>query len=480
MAKSKRDYQIAIRDSIAQYPDAALLYQVSDPLILAQLDAIATMFAMLDAQTELASNEPFLKVRDSAILADAALKGILPQARPARVSILVKNNSQAEYTLQQGRILLDASGKLYVADSSATIPAGGSATIQAVQRVVREQPYTVTQTEPFLAVEVLPAQEGRSIAGISVVRSDGQVFTYHPDFTNVAPGDFIYHVETDEYRRLFVRFGYRNVVGYQPDNGEQYVITVIECDGDVRPELESPFTLEHTLSTQESQVSFAMAALVTEGALPADIATLRELARYPSIYDNNAVFLGEFDFLIRRNITDLMFLSVWNEQIEERARGASVDNINKLFVTVSPADGGGGAQTQLKRDIEKLIVTADDSYTVQFVPAVTRLINIEIDAFVAIVNDPAVVASQIRASVLAEYGIDAPSVRRGMVIPQYKRLYDRIRGEVPAVADLAADMRINILPDSVTAKPEHYRYASESSVVVRVQQAVGPNSNWGS
>jgi hypothetical protein len=47
------------------------------------------------------------------------------------------------------------------------------------------------------------------------------------------------------------------------------------------------------------------------------------------------LYLGEFDFLVRRNYTTLKFLSVWNETMEEDARGANVANINTLFVAKS-------------------------------------------------------------------------------------------------------------------------------------------------
>jgi hypothetical protein len=95
----------------------------------------------------------------------------------------------------------------------------------------------------------------------------------------------------------------------------------------------SPFSLEYAYTPTESLITIEMVELMIAGSDPLGIPALRELSRYPSIYNESAVYLGEFDFLVRRTITNLPFLSVWNEQVEEQARGPSVDNINRLFVS---------------------------------------------------------------------------------------------------------------------------------------------------
>ncbi len=51
---TKKDFQQAIVDSVANYPAVAPLYQVGDPRILQSLDAMATMLAMFSAQIETA------------------------------------------------------------------------------------------------------------------------------------------------------------------------------------------------------------------------------------------------------------------------------------------------------------------------------------------------------------------------------------------------------------------------------------------
>lgn len=476
----KEDYLRQIRDVISQYPTVALLYQAGDPRLLASLEAIATMLAMISQQLEVSLQEPFSKVRDATVLADAALKGVLPMARAARVSVNVKNPSNAPYALQSGRRILDSNGRLYVVEAAVTIPAGQTLPATAVQRETRLIQHTVAESRPFYSIELPPPQDDRFISGVAVTRvADGMPFAYSPEFCNTFAGDKTYNVETDEYRRLYLRFGYRDVVGTQPDVGEQFNVVISECNGDARPDQGSPFTLEYTLSPQDTQIGIAMVSQLEAGTAPVDMRALRELTRYPAVYSDNAVFMGEFDFLIRKRFPTIQFLSVWNEQIEERVRGASFDNINVLFISVLPA--AGNDQVALEAAIKEVVLKADDSYRVRFVPAVDRLIYAQINVYLPIVNSAADVAAAITEAVIAEYGADSAAVKRGMLTPQYSRLYDRLRNGVPALADSAADINIIVSNnyDDPLLVPEQRRYISADSLTVTVTPVRQNLGNWG-
>lgn len=474
----KEDFQRRIRDTISQYPAAALLYQVGDPRLLAALDAVATMFGMLSQQLDQDAAEPFIKSRDSTVLADAALRGILPMARSARFRLAVDNPTAAPYTLAAGRRLIDSNGKLCVVETAAVIAAGGTGTVTAKQQLTRTVAVQVAASEPFYSIEIPPSEEGNFIAGLSVVRvSDGQVFAYRPQFCNVAPGELVYTVETDEFRRLFVRFGYQDVVGYQPAVGENFQVVISESSGDIRPAIDSPFTLEYALAPGDADVSVKMEALLEPGTAPMDLPTLRDLLRYPAVYDDNAVFLGNFDFLVRRRLPNLRFLSVWNERIEERVRGASLNSVNKLFFSVIPEDGADQGSTE--ELIKQVIAGADDSYRFGVVAAVDVPIVIAVEAFVGVQNEVAVVEAQIRESVLAEYGIDTPAAKRGLVMPQYKRFYDRLRKEVPALAEAGSDLRVAITLPPGAALPEQRRYVSDASLAVTITTVQQAPSGWG-
>ncbi len=479
---TKTDFLNTIRDSILQYPAVAARYQAGDPTILQSLEAIATMSAMLSQQIEVAQMEPFIKSRDSTILAEAALRGIVPMAKPARVRVRVENMNLTPFTLTAGRNLIDSNGRIYVVDSPVTVSGAsaglpGVGVVEAIQSQARDFTHTVAASKPFYKIEIPAADGDKFISGVEVYDASNVAFEYQQEFTNVAVGDRVYHMETDEYRRLYVVFGYGGVAGYQPTSGETIRIEVRDSNGDVRPDQDSPFALEYLVTPEDAGITMFMDALVTPGANPVGITVLRELMRYPSLYDHSAVYLGEFDYLIRNRVPNLKFLSVWNEQIEEKVRGASVDNINRLFVSVVPADGG--TQIGTEADILAYVEDADDSYRVSFVEPVVDLIGITVSAVVARVHDTAAVQSQIIDALLSEYGSDAPASRRGLQSPQYKRIYALLRDRVPALQDAGSDFSVVVSPPPDPLLPEHYRYADATSITVTITPANYAAGNWG-
>ncbi|WP_420225754.1 hypothetical protein [Pigmentiphaga litoralis] len=188
---------------------------------------------------------------------------------------------------------------------------------------------------------------------------------------------------------MYVRFGFKGIVGVQPKDGAVIKLLVSYTAGDIHPEFGNPFSFEYLSSPLKASLELVMHAIVQAGQAPPSMSVLRDLARYPSVYDGNAVFLGEFDLLVRRTFPTLRFLSVSNEAEEERARGPSLDNINTLFVACLSAEGGEQvldeaspeapvaplkvaadslSSTQLA--IQATLLSADDSYRVSFVTPV--------------------------------------------------------------------------------------------------------------
>ncbi|MFJ2990730.1 hypothetical protein ACIPF8_22970 [Collimonas sp. NPDC087041] len=213
MAYTKEDFDRVIVNSVSQFPELAALYQVGDPRLLLAQSAVAQMMAMMSQQIELGAMEPFDKVRDSTVLADASLKGLMPMATPARVKVKVENPTNAAFSIGAGRGLLDSSGHMYVADLPVTVPAGGVRHAELLQKQVRVIEHTVTVLQAFYKIEMPQPSHGRYISDISVADAAGAPYTYSVEFTNVANGDKVFHVECDEYRRLFVVFGCAGYVG---------------------------------------------------------------------------------------------------------------------------------------------------------------------------------------------------------------------------------------------------------------------------
>jgi hypothetical protein len=208
-----------------------------------------------------------------------------------------------------------------------------------------------------------------------------------------------------------------------------------------------------------------------------NVAELRELCRHQSAYDQSAVYLGEFDFLVRRNITNLRYLSVWNEQIEETVRGASLNSANKLFVSFVEPEGA--SHSAVFTEIKRLILTADDGYRVADVPALESHFQLTVSAQVARVHDAAAVTQQIREAILAEYGADSLMTKRGMLVLQFKRVYEFLHSKIPALQDSSSDFNVTIADSGLAPKPEHWRFVSPSSLMVAVTSTDYSVENWG-
>lgn len=477
MAYTKDDFLQAIRDTVTQFPNIAALYQAGDGRIIQAQAAMAQMLAMISQQQELAMAEPFDKVRDSTVLADASLKGIVPMAIPARVKVTVTNPTSTPFTLASGRVVLDSGGNTYRVDTPITVSASGVGDAEVLQEAPVIISHTVTASQPFYVIEVAQPTDGTFISGIAVQDASGNAFQYRQDFLNVGNGDKVFHVESDEYSRLFVKFGYAGVVGYQPGVGEVFTLTVNHTSGDVRPDANSPFSLEYAYTVQDSQITIKAKELLISGAEPISIATLRELCKYPSVYNSDAVYLGEFDFLIRRTMPNLQFLSIWNETLEESVRGASVDNINRLFVAVVPVDGADLEDTRAQ--IKRIILAADDSYDVLDVDTVDQTIGMTITAEVARIHDTDAVKQQIIDLIVASYGQSSAVTQAGMLVIQTKAVYKLLRDNIQALQDDGADYSVTIEAPPDVLLPEQYRYVTAESLTVTVTPADYNLGQWG-
>lgn len=495
---TRDDFQQAIEDSVARYPAVGALYRARDPRILQHLDAMATMLAMYSSQLELAQAEPFEKVRDATVLADASMRGLVPKAQPARVSVRLKNASSVAFSASPGRPLIDASGRPFRIETPIEAGPGDTVTFEAVQLSEKSRSHTVQASRAFYAIEIELADDDSWLCGLNVTDTEG-VFTHRERYTNTFPGERVYHVEADEQQRIYVRFGQDGVVGVQPEEGAAISVASYYSLGRIDSFAPgSPMAFDTMQAPTEAQIEMTLQDVLSNGENPPSMRALRELAKYPSIYNHNAVFLGEFDFLVRRHFPSLQFLSVWNEGVEERHRGMSVDNINALFVAclstsgeeavLSQSPGEAVAPYELteenltttQRAIREKIHAADDSYRIRFFAAVRAPIPVSISATVASSYDEGVVSEQIRQVMLDEFGEQADQSRRGNSTPLYQQIYQILRQRVPALSVGRADLRVEMGDDICDSRPELWRYVSAGSLEVAVTAGNVTVPYWGS
>lgn len=495
---TKADFVQKIQEKVAGFPAVSLLYQAGDPRIRQQIDAMATMLAMYSAQSEVALSEPFEKTRESTVLADAALRGIIPKGTPARVSIKATNTASAPFNVEVARPLIDSAGREYLVQTAVTVPANGEETFVAVQKRSTKTTHIVSESEPFYAIEA-PASDGDDyLCEIAVEDSEGD-YSYTDRYMNISAGERVFNVEVDERKRVFVRFGADGLVGMQPENGDEITLTTYYTNGAISIDIGSHFTFASVVSPADAAVTLQMDSMLQAGQNPISISVLRELSRYPSSYDNNAVFLGEFDFLVRKQFKDAQFLSVWNEAQEEVARGPDIDNINCLFVACLSATGGEVVLTQDDPEspivpnvvadadltatqiaIKAAILNADDSYRVKFYTPVRAKIAMTINAKVPTSYLASDVKSQITSTVLAQYGQVALASRKGMTKPLYMQVYELLRKNIQALHSAKADMKVTIDEDEAnSARPEMWRYVAADSLTVNVTNINDVSANWG-
>lgn len=493
---TKEDFLTRIAESITAYPAIAPLYHAEDPRILQPLMAMASMLSLLSAQQEVAMAEPFEKVRAATVLADAAMRGIVRKGTAARAQIKARNQGTTAFSIETGRVLLDSAGRPWRVETPVVVPAQGEGLFEALQIRSSSITHRVAGSYPFYAIEIPAADDDGYLAGLSVSDASG-AFAYRARYVNTLAGERVYHVEADDRQRVYVRFGYDGVVATQPVDGDEIVLEVFYTAGEVTPEYESPFAFSYIASPLEAVVELQMERLLVAGQNPISMAVLSDLARYPSVYDDNAVFLGEFDFLVRRHFPSLQFLSVWNETTEERVRGANLESMNALFVACLSATGDEAlrvetdpgtpvapeiiddeALTATQIQIRQKIAEADDSYRVRFVTPVRSPISLSIQATVATSYVASSVAEQIRALILSEFGEAAAAARRGRNKPLYARVYELLRKQVAALSTGGADFKVQI-DDSAVLRPELWRYVAPESLMVTVQTANVITPAWG-
>ncbi|MEY3760608.1 MAG: hypothetical protein RIR39_2099 [Pseudomonadota bacterium] len=494
----KADFQRIIADSISNYPAIAPFYNAGDPRIIQHLDSMAAMLAAISSQLEVAMSEPFDKVRDATILADAALRGVILKGKPARVTIAIENSNNTPFLIDTGRVIIDSSGYYYSIETSATIPAYGTGTFVAVQQKTESFAHTVSGSTAFYPIEIPTSDDDSYLSHLSVSDSNGE-FEYRNRYINTYVNERIYNVEMDDIKRVYVRFGQQGIVGTQPLDGDVFTINVTRTHGKILPALNSPFSFEYNLSLADSLVKMSMSNLVFGGENPLTTMELRDLAKYPAIYQTgNAVFLGEFDFLIRSNFPDVQFLSVWNESIEEVARVPSVDHINKLFVAVFSNDGlenilietdpktpvapifiDPNVYTVTQQSIVDLVKNADDSYKVKFYTPVISKIATSITATVSTSYVSSEIRSKIIEVILANYGAEAAASKRGSNQPLYREIYALLKEKIPALSDGRADLKVSIAEPVGILKPELWRYVAVDSLTVTVSTLNIIQNGWG-
>jgi hypothetical protein len=463
VAVTKDDFIQSAVNEIASYPTIAMRYQIGDPLIIQGLASMGGMLADVSNQVEVTAGEPFTKARDVTVRSDAAVKGILPFATPAIAAIKVTNGALVPVQVLAGRVLQDAAGRYWLVTSGVNLAAGAIGYLTAKQVSSRAFTHQVATYAPFYSIPLSQPEVG-FIANVLV-----DTFEYSTNFANILDGERVYNIKSNEVSELFLQFGIAGLSGFQPAVGAQIKIAVQDTEGAVTLSTGMKFYFEYTGGASDALLAMELSEVSQAGANPMDITTMREVCSYPGIYDDSAVFGSNFDFVVRKAISPVTFLSIWNEAKEETVRGASLDNINTLFIAVRKA---GSTDTVLRAQIDTVIKRADDSYKRKYVPVIDVVVPMVITLTIPSVYDSGAVTQQVSTILLDHYGPESAWAKRGEAQILEKDVYAlMVDNNVTALSARLGNMTVDSIGDDAEVLPEQYRYITPESLIINIQEA---------
>lgn len=465
LTASEIEQKVLIR--LQDYPEIAARYATGDPTIKASIAAQITMLSLLSFEIDVSEAEPFLKSRERTILADSSNKGIIPIATACKHTLRAYNSHKSAVTLIAGRYIEDVQGRTWRLLETANVPAEGQVDVQVEQSELRVIKHTAITSDPFQQVYI-ELQGDMHLANISVTDSEKNNYAYKPKWMNVDKGEYAVIFKTDSKQRMIVEFGDSERFGRTLTANTEIEFTVIETYGEIDVSKLKEASLAEIKNSNEQKVTFKFLddGLIQNGVDPLSIDHLRLLSSYPN-YDDNAVFLGDFDYNVRRKfMAQTDYIHVWNEAIHETYYGASITNINHLFTCIKPKNQN--ELPQLKTKISQHIAKLDSLYKdkVKFMDVEERAFTILIRGTLNPVHNVDDVKQQVTAFLLGLYG-------RGKIAASYylsegfniQEMSKKIRDNITAFQDQVSDYYI-ISEDLANnpIKPHQWLYLSEASI----------------
>lgn len=463
--------------ALQQYPEIAARYQAGDPTVTAPIQAIQHMLAELGRDVDVSELEPFVKSREATILADASNKGILPIATPCQHYVDVINSGTQGVTIESGRVFEDGQGRTWRFLQNASVIAGGQTQVLAEQSEVRTIERTIVETMPFYQFS-LPLEDDMSLVALSVTDQDDEAYQIVTRWMNALAGDYALTLKTSTLREITLEFGDSQRVGRTLQANTVLTVNMIESYGyiDVTALREASLQVVQTPQESKLRLRFSSDGLVRMGADPLTIDQMRLLASYPT-HDDNAVFLGNFDLLVRKKfMARTHYINVWNESVHEQYFPPSIDNINHLFVSFVAKNEA--EEALIFDEIKQVITRADSLYAddnTVLIPIEEREFDILITGTLSPVHAIEAVKAQIKTLLLGNYGKEQMAasyhVANGFNLKEINRLIAR---DIVAFQDRQSDLRIDVEDLELNPiKPNQWLYMSDDSITFDIKRAKG-------
>ena len=476
----------SIGSHINDYPEIAERWRAGDPTVRAMLTSIVEVAVFLKRDNDVNAIEPFIKSKNRTIIADAINKGILPVATPCQHKVTIENGANTTMSLSQGRLIEDGTGRQWRLLAAVTMAAGEVKKVLAEQSIINSARITIPVNEPFYTLALTTTDDAYfSSIGVTNMTS-GEVYQHSPKFMNAGIGQATYTLQSDNLTNVNLIFGASGRAGRTVQAGEVYEIAISQCYGEVDATSLRQASLNELLISDESKLNiyFKAGDMIRAGANPLTINQLRLLASFPAMYDRNAVFMGNFTFLVMQHFMNrLDYMAIWNETIHERYYGAALDNINHLNLVVIPKLNTANEKAQLITDIQQLVARADSLLDgrVRVMSATERPYQINITGRLAAVHDMDSVRIQIKELLLENYGKGSLAANHHNADGfNLQEISTRLRNKVVAFQDRISDFTVS--GEDVTqnpVKPHEWAFLSDASITINLTRtADSGNAIW--
>ncbi|MCU4321769.1 hypothetical protein [Acinetobacter bereziniae] len=476
LAKIQQVTEIAL----LKYPETHARYKAGDRTVTAQLNAIQHMLVEIGRDIDVSEIEPFIKSREATILADASNKGILPYATPCQHNIEITNRGTERTTINSGRVFEDGQGRPWRFLQNAEVHPNTTVSVLAEQSQIRKIEKTITDAITFNQF-MIEIEDDMSLVNISVIDQDQNQYWYVSSWMNCLAGDYAFTLKTNSLRNITLEFGDSERFGRTLEANTKLSIGLMESYGEIDTTALKEAMLQQVNNNYETKllIKFAENGLVRMGANPLSIDQMRLLASYPT-HDDNAVFLGNFEFLVRKKfMARCHYLNVWNESIHEQFYGASVKNINHLFVTVVPKNPS--EYELICEDIRRVIARADNLYSgdkVVFIEPEERPYDLKVVGTVSSAHDLNTLKSQIKTLLISNYGKEqiasSYNLTNGFNLQEISKL---MKDNIPAFQDRQSNFYVVDEELSVSPiKPNQWVYINAESIkfnITRLRESGG-------
>lgn len=361
---------------------------------LATFQSIALRYALFSV--ERAKQEFFVStaVNRSSIWAKMEDADYTPRkAIPASGTVAVTNQGAASVTLGTDTVFSSSKGDKYTVQTPVTITAGATETgVQLKQEILSEITHDISEAKPFYEI-LLPADISPDISAYEVYVDEGptgsySLWTHAPGFQNVVSGDTVYDEFFSHTGQLGVRFG-NSEYGKILQAGDKVRIDAWVTEGDTTLLQNQRVYVWGTLldgSGYQAKLKIVTETNIDGGQDTEDIEESRAAMQYWPIYNEDLIWREDYEFYIRRKVSNIVWMYVWGEEEQEALSGPDLDNINTIFVSayktgVAPATLETEITNHLEavKPINKRFTWVDpdhQTFTVTITAKVSRKLNL--------------------------------------------------------------------------------------------------------